>query len=290
MDRLMEKLADGVARRRAVRGLNLGGGSYFAWLRNAGERVRDYVSWRNAALLQPRFARWDGPLRVHTDVLTASLARSGAPKHRHQFLLTPVSVISLPSERTFYTLAAHPGFLPMGRSGLSAMLADLNRRRMSGEPAHVSPWGCFLHPMGTDPAKSTREQFLARPEFSQYGQFLVEQHMLLAHFLAVRKLLSRFPKVCHYMDGSLAQMCAALTALADEVRAGRWEMAAVQAHGRKFKSTAPRLVGPRTPETLGPRLDWAWAGLESRWAERRRRGANWLRRTGRSMPGCSGRR
>ena len=84
----------------------------YTQLVRAGERLRDYHAWRNAKLLHKKFARHDAPLRVYTDTLRVSLARYGKETPGFTYLDIPVSVVDLPQDRTYYVLAAHPGFLP----------------------------------------------------------------------------------------------------------------------------------------------------------------------------------
>ena len=268
IEKVIEKATDGVGRRRAVEGMKIGGGSYYAHLRSVGARLRDWLAWRNAGLLAPKYAKWKGPIRVYTDVMAASLWRWGDVE-RHAPLAIPVSVIDLPEDRTYYLLAAHPGFLPMTSDEVAAMPLEMHNRRKSGEPPHVSPYDCFDHRLRIDAKQSTKKQYAGMPSQSRHGQYLVESYLLLAHFLVVRKLLSRFPQVFHYMDGAKAQISAALTALADEVKAGRWEIALFQRHDRTAKPDSRRLSGRWIPEDLKASLDGAWSQLEERWSAKR---------------------
>ncbi len=261
---------------RTLRAAGIGEDAYYTHLRSGGARLRDYLAWRNAELLRPRFARRRTPVRVYTDTMETSLWRWGDVR-RHQTLRIPVSVIDLPRERTYYIVGAHPGFLPLSRRAHGEMVGDLMRRGPR-EPRHASPWDGVEHPMRVDPLLAPEAQFQAQPDIGLHGLYMVAQYAELAHFLVVRKLLSRFPQVFHYMDGAKSQMGAALTALADEVRAGRWEIAAVQSADRRADPGTPRMYWPKAPEMkLRSRLDRAWKERERRWAAKRGEGADLLR-------------
>ncbi|MCZ0943972.1 MAG: hypothetical protein OXJ53_13010 [Gammaproteobacteria bacterium] len=243
--------------------------SYLAHLHSAGARLRDYVAWRNARLLAPGAAGMRGAVHVYTDIMTASLQRRGEAK-RFQPLPIAVSAVRLAERRTDYIIAAHPGFMPMKERQVRAMMADLKRRRRAGELRHESPWDCFHHPFRVDVTQSVEERFRNQPEFSRRGQYLVEQYMLLAHFLVLRKMLSRFPLVLHYLDGSKAQMGAALTALADETRAGRWEIAICQSNDfRQDREEREPDADDFGQAGLGKSVDREWERRRRRWSERR---------------------
>ena len=264
------KVRDNVGTGRTLEGIDLTARGYYAHRRAAGERLRDYLSWRNSALLRPGFRVREGPAKICTDVMTASLRRLSVSK-RHQPLAVAVTTLHIEEHRTDCVLAAHAGFAPMSKGELAAMLADTAARRRAGEPPHESPWECLEHPRSVDRSKSVAERRQAQPQFNPQGQFVTERHMLLAHFLVVRKLLRRFPKVLHAMDGSKPQAAAALTALADEVRAGRWEIAMYQGRSKSDEDSPYSVDGARSRESIFPVLDDAWAALQERWAMRRQK-------------------
>ena len=268
MGRVVQGVMDDRSVGRTLRAAGIGEDAYYTNLRSAGSRLRDYLAWRNAALLRPRFARLEGPVRVYTDTMETALWRWGDVR-RNQPLRIPVSVIDLPSERTYYVLAAHPGFLPLSERARDAMILDVMRRGRR-EPRHVSPWDGLEHPMRVDANQSPEAQFQSQPDVGLHGLYMVSQYAELAHFLVVRRLLSRFPKVFHYMDGAKSQMGAALTALAGEVRAGRWEIALVQTPDRTAKLDVPPMHWPKDAEAkLRSRVDAAWEDLSERWQTKR---------------------
>ena len=248
--------------------------TYYTQLKRAGRRLRDYQSWRNTRLLHPRFPREDGPLRVYTDTLVGSLARHGQSTPRFTHLQIPVSVIDMPEDRTYYILAAHPGFLPIE-------LCQDDHVQLAKEvagPHHTSPWACVSHPpTAIDASVDTKKLMESLPDVGRGGWFGRSPHIELAHFLTVRKMLSRFPKVHYYMDANRQQSAAALTAFADDIRAGRCEIALYQKRSKGEKAADDDRSTERWPvrqsdqeQWLKANLDAEWEARETRWKERDR--------------------
>ena len=180
--------------------------TYYTQLKRAGERLRDNLAWRNAHLFQEKFAKRDAPLCVYTDTVLVALRRLGK-KPRFTQLRIPVSVVDIPEDRTYYILAVHPGFLPLEH-------CQNDEKQLIREvscPAHLSPWDCAEHPMRVDSSRPVKDQMGNLPDIGRGGWFTVSPYNDLAHLLTVRKMLSRFPKVLHYMDAEHVQSAAALT-------------------------------------------------------------------------------
>ncbi len=237
--------------------------AYYTLLKRAGARVRDYFAWRNARLLHPTFSRRAEPVRVYTDVLTATLARGGKGRN-HVHLSIPVSSVDLPEHRTFHILAAHCGFLPgrLCEDDLDVLLADARR-------PHAALWDCIAHAGTGGGRESAEEEMAGLPHIVKGGAFTASPYTELAHFLTVRKMLSRFPKVHHHMDAHHSQSAAALTALASDVRAGRCEIVLSQRR-RKLAGDRPGERWPgrdkpdRRREWLQERLDGVWRDAATR--------------------------
>ena len=62
------------------------------------------------------------------------------------------------------------------------------------------------------------------PDIGKGRYFSISPYTELAHFLVVRKILSRFRKVYYVMDGSKTLYSAALTALTPDIREERAEI------------------------------------------------------------------
>ena len=251
-------------------GLSVAG--YYSRLRAAGDRLRDYHAWRSARLLRRRFEKWDGPVRVYTDTLMASLWRWGDGA-RYQTLPIAVSVIDLPDARTTHILAAHPFHFPCEPS----VSADDAMYEDSRLPRREAKWDWLQHVYwsGSGTGFAASDEL---PNIGTAGFFMAAPYAHLAHFLTVRKLLSRFPAVHHYMDGDKEQAEAALTALADVVRAGRWEIVLHQRDEPGRRRERDVSLGrwhddlERNSRALDKALVGAWADAEGRWAQRRQEG------------------
>ena len=254
--------------------------TYFERMNAASERLRHYTAYRNAALLKPESAERAEPLVLQTDALHVSL-RPGAKyqgKRRRVGLQVMFSVVELPEDRTRYLLAAHPWFLPDA-------LCEKDLLRLAEDawlPAHLSEWEFADHPMRGDRNAPVDSQMRNLPVVGRGGWFTRSPYTELAHFLTVRKMLERFPKVHHHMDGQPAQARAALVALANDVRAGRWEVCLVKANedegdkrgkkgkngNSKAKRAARKSSKPAWPKDPGKRREWLEENLDRQWRSR----------------------
>ena len=133
--------------------------------------------------------------------------------------------------------------------------------------------------MRVDPSLPVEEQMGNLPDIGRGGWFTVSPYNDLAHLLTVRKMLSRFPKVLHYMDAEHVQSAAALTAFADDIRTGRWEIALYQKvrTDKKGKGADPKvIIRQRWPKRkdgkreafLKNSADAQWKEREARWKKR----------------------
>ena len=197
--------------------------AYYNQLRSIGRRLRDYQSWRNARLLDPRAAvDRKTPARVYTDVMQVSLKQYGDGP-RHQLLNIIVSVLAL--ERTSFILAAHPAFIPEEEStDMLGMLSGIQFNR----PGYQDPWDCLSHPGQIDISNIPKALKEGLPDIARGGYFIRSPYAEAAHFLVVQKILSRFDKVYYYMDAARDLFPSALCALAQPVRAGRVEVVLFQ--------------------------------------------------------------
>ena len=233
--------------------------AYYGRLRRGAARLRDYHAWRNARLLHRDVARRTGPVRVYTDTLHVPLRRLGEAE-RSQDLEVLISVVEL--ERSWFILAAHAGFLPR------ALCPD--DRTLIGEtsvPAWRAAWESVRHPYRVDLSATVAKITQGLPNIGRDGWFTTPFYTELAHFLVVRKMLSRFRSVHHVMDGSTPLYAAALTAMAPDVRDRRVEFVLFQYDKEKLadgRAGRPAGGSPRREKTLKASLDRAWNEMEAR--------------------------
>ena len=194
--------------------------SYYSRLSCGGARLRDWHSWRNAELLHPKFQQRQEPLEVYTDTFKVSLQKPGIAK-RYQYLNLITSVVKL--EDSYFILAVHPNFLPEEYCPSSmTLLQEL------GKPRFLAEWDCLQYSFGSKASASVDKLIKSLPDVGRKGYFLKPDYAEMAHFLVVRKMLSRFRKLHLYMDGSRSQFQAALSVFANDIRRQRVEVALFQ--------------------------------------------------------------
>ena len=185
-------------------------------LARIGARLGDYHAFRNARLLHPDIPNRDRPVSVHTGVL--EVLGQWERRRGHSGPL-PVIVTVVSVGGTAYVLAAHPCFLPISSGpDLDALKAD------GGRPALEAEWDALRHPYRDDPETSPFTD-LERlfPGQDPDGYPIGLPYAALAHFLVVRKMLSGFRAVHHYLDAADGLFPAALVAYRDRILAGRPE-------------------------------------------------------------------
>ena len=271
--RLTDYILVGAKKRRVLVRLGMRSQTYLNRVRKIGRRVKDYQAFLNAHLLSPTvLSRLDvGPVaRVYTDILTATLRRRGkvARYRRMRFI---VSVLGL--KGTHFILAAHPFFLPRKFAGPKADEPFLDPR---GQPLpdFKARWDCLEHPVhnapaGLDPRKIRERQ----ADVSRYDQgfYIDAPYAITAHFLVVRKMLSRFKRICFYFDGDRTMIQSAMVALSGAIKSGQVD-AVVSRRSDSKSSRQPRSKSAHsTPlRNMGrigskERLDWlerCWEAAE----------------------------
>ena len=195
-------------------------GTYYSRARRTSARIRDWHSWRNARLLHPSFGDWQQPVRAYTDTVVVPLRKSGIGR-RYKHLHVLVTVVSVSG--SYFWLAAHIPFMPKELGPDTAtVFGELYA------PWFLSRWCCLQAGFGSKPSDSVETMIRNVPDVGRHGFFGSANYSELAHFLVVRKLLSRFPKVYLSMDGAGQQYSAALTAFAGAIRRGRVEITLFQ--------------------------------------------------------------
>ena len=214
----LRNIIDGVRTRRSVTdAVELTGiaiGTYYNRLFRISARLRDYQAWRNARLLHQKFELLNEPIRVFTDTLQVSLQRWGEAA-RHQNLDIVISVVAVGS--TYYILAAHPGFLPDQYCPVDDWLQP-EEEPDAEPPDHLQEWDCLHHTYQEKKKLKSVDTGDNLAAVGKLGHFSISPYTELAHFLVVRKMLSRFQKVHYFMDGAPTLYSAALTALASDIR------------------------------------------------------------------------
>ena len=135
-------------------------------------------------------------------------------------------------------------------------------------PSYLDGWDCVQHLYKKILSSKGKGQMEGLPDIGKGGYFSISPYTELAHFLVVRKMLSRFRKVHYIMDGSKTLYSAALTALAPDIRERKAEIVLFQ--HEKNSRDKDRLVSPESV----PRGAWEErrkAVLDTAWYEMRKR-------------------
>ena len=251
----------------SIEATGISASAYYGRLNRCAQRLRDYLAWRQARLLHPKFARADQPVRVYTDTVHVSMRRLGRPE-RVQNLEIILSVVQL--KGSWYILAAHAGYVPdtVSPDDDEPLIAEM------GLPAWQAAWDCLRHPYQVNLSASVAKATQQLPNIGRKGLFTSSYYTELAHFLVVRKMLARFRSVHQVMDGSPALYTAALTAMAQDVRDRRVELVLFQYDKKAAaKPGAGSLGGGNWQEdALKKRLDAAWPAMEVRLEQQLRGG------------------
>ena len=254
---------------------------YYASLRRIAARLRDYHSFRNAALRRPEGPHSDGPAHVYTDVMEVSL-QAYRRDRRHAIL--GVIVSTMMARRKIFVLGAHPYFLP------AHLCPEDDLARDESRPEWERRWCSVLHAdTPVDPDLSDDEMEKAEPDVDRGGYFIVPPYAQVAHFLVVQKMLSRFDNIHWYMDGARELSKAALVALRGRILVGGASVGDIGDHGQQHKGAeivlyqhdkANRQHGPTGARTEGAERRWKPPGPRRRSDSRRRRPhrANWISR------------
>ena len=263
----LRHIIDGVRTRRAVTDtielISIATGTYYSRLFRISARLKDYQAWRNVRLLRKEFGNSNKPIRIFTDTLQVSLQRWGnAARYQNLDIVTSVVAVG----NTYYILAAHPGFLPDKYCPDGAPPQPMDDPA-EDIPSYLDGWDCVQH-LYKKLSSRGKGQMEDLPDIGKGGYFSISPYTELAHFLVVRKMLSRFRKVHYIMDGSQTLYSAALTALAPDIRERKAEIVLFQ--HEKNSRDKDRFVSAESV----PRGAWEErrkAMLDSAWHEMRER-------------------
>ena len=235
--------------------------SYYSRLSSGAARVRDWHSWRNAKLLHWNYQKRQEPVQVYTDTVKISIQKAGkgGVGRRYHILNIIVSVVNL--DGTWFVLAMHPYYLPENRCPDWLDLLD-----EMGEPRFLAEWDCLYYSFGKKASVSVKSFLDSLADVGRDGYFMKPQYAEAAHFLVVRKMLSRFSKIHLYIDASKTQTPAALCMFADDIRRDRVEIVVFKHESEKRKASGVYRQPKKPP-------DEAWNDMQARFAKRMESGS-----------------
>ena len=193
-------------------------GRYYRVLHSLAQGC-NFLSARQLMELQDRkFADKIGCVRLYSDIMNISVYLE-IKKNRTELLPFLVTVTDYGD--SFFVLAVTPMF----------MLGEIDEDYLSIESTEYEsnqPHGHML--WGGAPLDSTvkpdKRTFTYAPE--GLGGCLVRSgHGAIAHFLVLRKMLSRVKRVIHYVDNEIVLQMGALTGFADMIKAGQCDVVSV---------------------------------------------------------------
>ena len=248
--------------------------TYYTFAHQIGRRLGDLHAYRTARLLDPQVAEGVyGVARVYTDVAFFALRRDSA-ENKHKLLSVIVSVLALDNRRqankdTYFILAAHPAFLPKKycRGAYEEPYID----PVTGGPSaeFAEKWRCLEHPVHIPFTGTTKRMLRNLPDLSRIdeGYYINPLYAHAAHFLVVRKILSRMKKICFFMDGDYKMASVAMAALSDGILKREIDIVLIQRKYRKSRkdrsADAPGAMGRARSKTRARALREAWDKTEA---------------------------
>ena len=206
-------------------------GDYYALLHNLAQ-VCNEISGRYLMELQSVFyaslangSANDKPMRLYTDMMEISILTDDKDKRIHRL---PCLITVTDYRDSFFTLAVTPMFMPMS---LPKQEMKKFRTRLRHESLYLESHQPHAHLLSDEAAVDNALQPGSRrrtyPILGLGGYFVQQGYGALAHFLTLRKMLSRIDRVIHYVDNESPLEMAAVTAFADKIQARQCDVVAV---------------------------------------------------------------
>ena len=199
---------------------DIGERKYYAMLRHLAAACNSLSGRHLMELQHSRYVEEKPTIRLYSDIMEITVHLGGDEKRvtKMSYLVTVTDY-----RNSFFVLAATPMFVladtekgPLSQRALDpeAGLLDCHQQH-----AHLLWGGTHIDAHVPD------AEF---PVVSLDGYFVRTGYGALAHFLVLRKMLSRFGKIIHYIDSEYVLRTGAVTAFSDLIRSGDCEVVAVK--------------------------------------------------------------
>ena len=236
----MKLVINGVGPSSMIDILDCQPGKYYRMLHNLAQGCNFLSAQQLMELQNKKFADKTGCIRLYSDIMNISVYLE-IKKDRTKQL--PFLVTVTDYRDSFFVLAITPMF----------MLGDIDEEFLNNESIEYEsdqPHGHML--WGGAPLDSTtkpdKRTFTYAPE--GLGGCLVRSgHGAIAHFLVLRKMLSRIKRVVHYVDNEIVLQMGALTGFADMIKAGQCDVVTVSIE-QAMKGEKARLQSERDTATM----------------------------------------
>lgn len=206
-------------------------GDYYALLHNlaqvcnemSGRHLMELQSGRYSHLVNS--AANDNTIRLYTDMMEISILTDDRDSRIHRL---PCLITVTDFRASFFTLAVTPMFMPMSlpRDQMKAFRTRLRRESLYLE-SHRPHAHLLSDEVATDSDLRPGSRKYTYPMLGLGGYFVRSSYGALAHFLTLRKMLSRIDRVIHYVDNESPLEMAAVTAFADKIQARQCDVVAV---------------------------------------------------------------
>ena len=163
----------------------------------------------------------NGCIRLYSDIMQISIYVGGEGARTEQL---PCLLTTTDYNGSYFALAFTPMFIP-------GTFADEERAENRDQVFFYECHQSKIHllwegaPVNTDTSPSARLNSF--PVMGLGGYPVRSSYGAIAHFLVLRKMLSRFPRIIHYIDNEREMKTAALLAFSDKIKAGGCEVVSV---------------------------------------------------------------
>ena len=204
-------------------------GDYYAMLHNLA-RTCNVISGRYLMGLQSvryknRVNKTGGTIRLYSDMMEISILMDDRDKRIHRL---PCLITVTDYRNSFFALAVTPMFMPVS---LPRQQMKRFRTRLRHESLYLESHRPHAHLLSDEASMDNAQHPGARrytyPPLGLGGYFVRPGYGAIAHFLTLRKMLSRINRVVHYVDNESPLEMAALTAFADKIQADQCDVVAV---------------------------------------------------------------
>ena len=177
----------------------------------------------------------NGCIQLYSDVMQISIFMGGEAKRTEQLLCL---LTTATYNESYFVLAFTPMFVP---EKFTKEEKIENNTQLGFFESHQSN----IHlqwegaPTNTDTSPSSRLNSF--PVMGLGGYPVRSSYGAIAHFLVLRKMLSRFKRIIHYIDNEREMKTAALLAFSDKIKAGECEVVSVSiVQAMKSKAARPQ--------------------------------------------------
>ena len=233
----MKLVCNGIGPSAIIELTDSNAGDYYALLHNlartcsamSGRYLMDLQSARYAQRVND--SKDDNTMRLYSDMMEISILLDDRDK---RVLRLPCLVTVTDYRGSFFALAATPMFVPVT---LSREKMKSFRARLRHESLYLESHQPHAHLLSDEALRDYEEQPGKRkytyPILGLGGYFVHAGYGALAHFLMLRKMLSRIRRVVHYVDNESPLEMAALTAFADRIQEDLCDVVAVRIDQQK---------------------------------------------------------